>query len=464
MQLDEIAREKGARHIADVMQNLSQSPSAAYNKLMHRIDQMGRASRSTAFRLLSFVLYARRPLEMNEIVSALDPEVDGHTGSEDQTPEQLMSDEVIQLGQGFLVQVHQNFTTVVRFVHSTALSFLKEYASRCQGSLTLQDTISELVLGSACLQYLGTIPEFAMAAADMKGVETRYIKYKFSKYASSYWAAHIKGAGEDMPQIKEAFYVAFGPDGRRLSIEQLVKGTSFQIGSPLIHMLAASGLETLCRIELAKPYVSIPRSSLLIKRNANSLVLKKDGWGRLPLELAAFKGHAGIVELLIEKSGLEVSAQSALIYAARGGHLQAARSILRGRGKSDSSNLGEWEALKSAISRGHLGMVKLLLESGTLDLNKTDAMGSTLLHLASEGGNKNVVQALLDAGADVSRVNDDGDSALHLAADWGSMDAVQVLVNAKADVSKKNKAGMSPRDVAARSNYRQITAIMDRVL
>jgi ankyrin repeat protein len=109
-------------------------------------------------------------------------------------------------------------------------------------------------------------------------------------------------------------------------------------------------------------------------------------------------------------------------------------------------------------------MVKLLLESGTLDLNKTDTVGNTLFHLAAEGGNKNVVQALLDAGADVSRENGDGDSALHLAADWGSIDVVEVLVNAKADVSNKNKAGMSARDVAARSNYRQITAIMDRSL
>ena len=87
-----------------------------------------------------------------------------------------------------------------------------------------------------------------------------------------------------------------------------------------------------------------------------------------------------------------------------------------------------------------------------------------LLHLAAEGGNKNVVQALLDGGADVSKENEDGDSALHLAADWGNIDVVQVLVNAKADISKKNKAGLSARDVAARSNYRQITAIMDRAL
>src|SRR5205085_1840948 len=177
VQLDEIAREKGARHIADAMQNLSQSPSAAYNKLMHRIDQMGPSSRSTAFRLLSFVLYARRPLEMSEIISALDPEVDGDTESDDDsdTSEQLKSDEIIQLGQGFLIQVHQNLVAIVRFVHSTALSFLKEYASHCQGSLLFQSTISEWVLGGACLQYLGTLPEFAMAVPDMKGeVEKRY--------------------------------------------------------------------------------------------------------------------------------------------------------------------------------------------------------------------------------------------------------------------------------------------------
>src|SRR5579859_308552 len=305
VQLDEIAREKGARHIADAMQNLSQSPSAAYNKLMHRIDQMGPASRSTAFRLLSFVLYARRPLKMDEIISALDPEVDGDTGGDNHASEQLKSDEIIQLGQGFLIQVHQNLAAIVRFVHSTPLSFLKEYASHCQGSLVFQDTISELVLGNACLQYLGTIPEFAMASADMKGeVEKRYKKYRFSKYASAYWAAHIKGAGEDMSQIREAFYMAFSPDGLRHSIEQLTEGISFQIGSPLIHILAESGLETLCRIELSKPYFSIPSNYLLIKRNASFIVLKKNRWGRLPLEIAASKGHAGIVELLIEKSGL----------------------------------------------------------------------------------------------------------------------------------------------------------------
>lgn len=82
-------------------------------------------------------------------------------------------------------------------------------------------------------------------------------------------------------------------------------------------------------------------------------------------------------------------------------------------------------ALCMASAGGHVDIVEILLQAGA----NVDAApkGGTPLCLAAEAGYASVLQALLDGGADVSEKRADGRSALDLATERKHKSVVKVL-------------------------------------
>lgn len=122
-----------------------------------------------------------------------------------------------------------------------------------------------------------------------------------------------------------------------------------------------------------------------------------------------------------------------------------------------NNNTMEESELLHASRNGDIGAIKTLLDrqkDGEIDLDinclgKTKANNSwTPLHLASYFGHRDVVQLLLENGADVNAINDIGDSPLHRAAFTGRQDIVTFLLQHHADVNLLNAEGNSPRQVA----------------
>lgn len=84
--------------------------------------------------------------------------------------------------------------------------------------------------------------------------------------------------------------------------------------------------------------------------------------------------------------------------------------------------------LHAASMRGHAGVVDLLLEAGAhLDMCEGGTEANTPLHRAAAYNQIAVVRRLLDAGADVNCVNKTGGSALDVALVNASVEAVQLL-------------------------------------
>jgi ankyrin repeat protein len=74
-------------------------------------------------------------------------------------------------------------------------------------------------------------------------------------------------------------------------------------------------------------------------------------------------------------------------------------------------------------------------------VNEKDDSGQTVLHLAAEGGNKAIVQLLVDKGADVKAKDNHGSTVLHWAARGGNEAIVRLLIDKGADVKAKDKYG-----------------------
>ena len=186
-----------------------------------------------------------------------------------------------------------------------------------------------------------------------------------------------------------------------------------------------------------------------------------------PLYYAALCGFDSLVKWLIGTRHVDVDA--------RGGHHES--------------------AIRAALYKGHISIVKLLIEHGA-DINSRDSKGSSLLHVAAQNGNHEAVSLLLSSGADVQATDSshwpvlfaalsngdptvgrlliergadmgvrDGDlsTALHIASGNKSSGVVALLIERGADVSARDSKDSTPLHIASAEGSDVITRLlMDR--
>lgn len=112
-------------------------------------------------------------------------------------------------------------------------------------------------------------------------------------------------------------------------------------------------------------------------------------------------------------------------------------------------------ALYVAAEYGHLDILQYLLQKGA-DKDKTTKKGATALHVAVMMGHFDVVQYLLDHGADIMKTMNEGITLLHLATYRGHAEVVSCLMRFGASLTARDCDGMLPIDVAGTEEIKQL--------
>ena len=167
---------------------------------------------------------------------------------------------------------------------------------------------------------------------------------------------------------------------------------------------------------------------------------------------AVRSGNADTVRLLLDKVSIDINHQSEyelidyehytimptpLMLAARYGHTDVMKLLIeKGADVSIIDNGGE-NALSLATKHGHIASVRLLFELGLANANSTDHWKNPILTIAAGNGHKDLVQFLLDNGAEVNRLGGFGgcDTAIKDAVCGNHIEIVQLLLDAGADVN-----------------------------
>ena len=111
-----------------------------------------------------------------------------------------------------------------------------------------------------------------------------------------------------------------------------------------------------------------------------------------------------------------------------------------------------------AVCDGDVTKVKFLLKYAQgIQIDRPNKNGLTALQQSCFDGNLELVNVLLEQGADLSLVDSEGKTALHFAALGGDLETVSLLVNSScADVNAKSVTGEKPLDVASMSDIRAL--------
>jgi ankyrin repeat protein len=196
------------------------------------------------------------------------------------------------------------------------------------------------------------------------------------------------------------------------------------------------------------------------------------------LHTATANGDESMVKLLLDHNAsinysLDSRAghregESSLHFAAAGNKYKIAKILLDHGANPTQLTFGGLTALHLASGLGHYEFIKELKPYLTLeDINMpgNNNFGSQPIHLASTSFNKNVVELLLNMGANANAVNKRGSYPIHGAALVGDVDTAKVLTLAGAKKSKLNGDGLTALEVAekrmltADSNDKLITNI-----
>ena len=126
------------------------------------------------------------------------------------------------------------------------------------------------------------------------------------------------------------------------------------------------------------------------------------------------------------------------------GALEVVKMLVRAGAGVRATNDRGCTCLQVAVRSGHTETVRYLVGLPEVDVNHRDADNGTALHLALWDMSEkctDVVQVLVDAGADMDIQNNNGCSPLHDACASGALDVVKVLVRAGAGVCVANEEG-----------------------
>lgn len=175
-----------------------------------------------------------------------------------------------------------------------------------------------------------------------------------------------------------------------------------------------------------------------------------------PLMLAAYLGHADLLDLLMD-AGAEIDypdsqGKTALMWAIRGNRLAAAQALLDVGARLDQVDLTGCSALFYAVRHGGVAVVQALLRKGAR-LSHADAQGRTALMCAAIFGPATSAQALLQGGANPGQSDSAGKCALMYAAQCGHTTIVQSLLHYGAQIDQVDGHGNSALMYAARQGH-----------
>ncbi|CAJ0647545.1 14962_t:CDS:2 [Entrophospora sp. SA101] len=180
---------------------------------------------------------------------------------------------------------------------------------------------------------------------------------------------------------------------------------------------------------------------------------------RVRLRKAAFEGNLHIIKRLTARISMQNpdSENGWHVQFARFGHEQVVEFLLQ-RGHEDPEISRDFEnntVLMIAAQYNHLEIMKLYAAFFPNSINMCNKQGQTALIFASKHGHLEIIDFLLEYGADINQTDYEGNTALHYAAAWDKSSVVTMLIERECQFAVKNIAGWTALDYSYSMNLKE---------
>lgn len=189
-----------------------------------------------------------------------------------------------------------------------------------------------------------------------------------------------------------------------------------------------------------------------------ALVEARSRNGESAILTAVYHGQKEIVNLLVARG-----AALTLFEASAAGEVERVERLLDRSEPLDGYSADGWTPLHLAAFFGHAKIIELLLaHDADVAAASKNSTGNTPLHAALAGNHKFAAGLLIGCGADVNAADAAGWRPLHIAAANNNLDAMKTLIAQGADVQAANAQGQTPLSLAQEKNLREAAALLRR--
>ncbi|KAK4979561.1 hypothetical protein LTR28_003901, partial [Elasticomyces elasticus] len=181
------------------------------------------------------------------------------------------------------------------------------------------------------------------------------------------------------------------------------------------------------------------------------------------------RSYHSIINLLLRHPRTDIdrpdlAGRSPLILAAQGNDTTiTGLLLLRGANKELRDKQHGSTALQTACNRGHEDMIQWLLDHGA-DIDCRDDSDRGLVHSASYYGHSDIIRIVADKGLSVERPDSNGFTPLHDASRYKqeSTEVVDTLISLGANLAAKDRFGRTPLIVARQYSRSAIVDVLTR--
>ena len=184
-------------------------------------------------------------------------------------------------------------------------------------------------------------------------------------------------------------------------------------------------------------------AQLLLEHDADGNA--QDDIGRTPLHMSSEYGHVEVARILLEQ-GADTETRdrgdtSPLEQATSEGHVEVVRLLLEHGADANTQGNDDWTPLHVASFNGRVGVARVLLEHG-VDANARNVKHETPLHLASSYSfnlveRLDVIRSLVQYGSDINARDNKGRNPFMVATEEGHHEIMQVLLECGAEDHRK---------------------------
>lgn len=205
----------------------------------------------------------------------------------------------------------------------------------------------------------------------------------------------------------------------------------------------------------------------LLSKGADVDGVNEEGW--TPLHAACAQGHLEVVKTMVENFNATVNVlnnqgTTPLFHAVSAGRRTIASYLVEKKNADiNLSAEGGWKPVHAACYNEFVKLTTFLVKhNADLDSPCKEIRGYSPLHIliSTDKAPEELIQLLVQKGANLNVQNDTGGTPLHLAVFWGHLNVVKTIVTAGARLDIKNSNGRTPLDLAATYGHKKIAEFL----